>query len=152
MSTLIVLILIVAVIAFFMLRSGENLRFETSADPHRVVMAAVGIVGAKRRWQTMAQSDHGANFQYHKGPNVPIALILLLCFLIPGIVYILLAGKRESFVVNIDSATAGMTIVQATSNGFRGKGAGRELRRQVSVPAGTLGGAAAALMGGRGEG
>jgi hypothetical protein len=33
MSTLIVLILIAAVVAFFMLRSGENLRFEASADP-----------------------------------------------------------------------------------------------------------------------
>lgn len=153
MSTLIVLILIAAVVAFFMLRSGENLRFETSADPHRVVMAAVGIVGAKQRWQTMAQGPHGANFQYHKGPNVLIALILLLCFLIPGIVYILLAGKRESLIVSIDAGTAGMTVVQVTSNGFRGKGAGRALRRQVSVPAGALGGAAApVLMGGGGEG
>jgi Ca2+/Na+ antiporter len=151
MSVLIVLILIAAVVAFFMLRSGENLRFETSADPHRVVMAAVGIIGAKRRWQTMVQSDHGANFQYHKGPNVLIALILLLCFLIPGVVYILLAGKRESLVLNIDSATAGMTVVQLTSNGFRGKGAGRELQRQVSLPAGALGGAVApALTGGGG--
>jgi hypothetical protein len=99
----------------------------------------------------MAQGPHGANFQYHKGPNVLVALVLLLCFLIPGIVYILLAGKRESLIVNIDSATAGMTVVQVTSNGFRGKGAGRALRRQVSVPAGALGGAAApALMGGGG--
>jgi hypothetical protein len=49
MSVLIVLILIAAVVAFFILRSGENLRFETSSDPHRVVMAAVGIIGAKRR-------------------------------------------------------------------------------------------------------
>jgi hypothetical protein len=139
MSVLIVLILIAAVVAFFILRSGENLRFETSSDPHRVIMAAVGIVGAKRRWQTMTQSDHGANFQYHKGPNVLVAIILLLCFLIPGIVYVLVAGKRESLVLTIDSGTAGMTVVQITSNGFRGKAAGRALQRQVSVPAGSLG-------------
>jgi hypothetical protein len=139
MSVLIVLILIAAVVAFFILRSGENLRFETSSDPHRVVMAAVGIIGAKRRWQTLAQSDHGANFQYHKGPKVLVAIILLLCFLIPGIVYVLLAGKRESLILNIDSGTAGMTGVQVTSNGFRGKAAGRALQRQVSVPAGALG-------------
>jgi hypothetical protein len=139
MSVLIVLILIAAVVAFFVMRSGENLRFETSSDPHRVIMAAVGIVGAKRRWQTMAQSDHGANFQYHKGPNVLVAIILLLCFLIPGIVYVLIAGKRESLVLTIDSGTAGMTVVQITSNGFRGKTAGRALQRQVSVSAGALG-------------
>ncbi len=146
MSVLIVLILIAAIVAFFILRSGENLRFETSADPHRVVMAAVGIVGAKRRWQTMAQSNHGASFQYHKGPKVLVAIILLLCFLIPGIVYVLLAGKRESLILNIDSGTAGMTVVQVTSNGFRGKAAGRALQRQVSVPAGALGTVAAPVL------
>jgi hypothetical protein len=139
MSVLIVLILIAAVVAFFILRSGENLRFETPSDPHRVIMAAVGIVGAKRRWQTMTQSDHEANFQYHKRPKVLVAIILLLCFLIPGIVYMLLAGKRESLVLTTDSGTAGMTIVQITSNGYRGKAAGRALQRQVSVPAGALG-------------
>lgn len=139
MSALIILILIAAAVAFFVLRSGETLRFETSADPHRVIMAAVGIVGAKRRWQTMGQDNHSATFQYRKGPNLLFAIILLLCFLIPGIVYILLAGKRESLVVNIDSATAGMTVVQVTSNGYRGKSAGRALRRQVSLPAGSLG-------------
>lgn len=47
MSPLIVLIVIAAVVALFILRSGENLRFETSVDPHRVVMAAVGIVGGQ---------------------------------------------------------------------------------------------------------
>jgi hypothetical protein len=139
MSVLIVLILIAAIVAFFILRSGENLRFETPSDPHRIVMAAVGIIGAKRRWQTMTQSDHGASFRYYKRPNALIATILLLCFLIPGIIYVLLAGKRESLVLTIDSGTVGMTVVQITSNGFRGKAAGRTLQRQVSVRAGVLG-------------
>lgn len=139
MSVLIVLVLIAAVVAFFMLRSGENLRFETSSDPHRVVMAAIGIVGAKRCWQITAQSDCSANFKYHKRPKVLVAIVLSLCFLIPGIVYMLLAGKRESLIVNIDAGTAGMTVVQITSNGFRGKAAGRALQRQVSAPPGALG-------------
>jgi hypothetical protein len=139
-SVLIVLILIAAVVAFFVLRSGESLRFTTSADPQRVIMAAIGIVAARRRWQTIAESERSANFQYHKRPNILVALILLLCFLIPGIVYIVLAGKHESLVVNIDSGTPAMTIVQVTSNGFRGRSAARALRRQVSVPTQALGG------------
>src|ERR1700726_959275 len=110
MSVLIVLILIASVVAFFMLRSGENLRFETSSDPHRVVMAAVGIVGAKRRWEVMAQRDRGANFKYHKRPKILVAFLLLLCFLTPGISYVWLRGKRKSLVVNIDAGTAGMTV------------------------------------------
>jgi hypothetical protein len=32
-----------------------------------------------------------------------------------------------------------MTVVQITSNGFRGKAAGRDLKRQVGIPAGALG-------------
>jgi hypothetical protein len=139
MSVLVVLILIAAVVTFFILRAGEVRRFETSADPHRVIIAVVGIVGARRSWQTLSQTDHHVSFRYHKGPNMLITLILLLCLLVPGIVYILLAGKRESLIVNIDSATNGMTVVQVTSNGYRGKGAGRELHRRISLPAGSLG-------------
>lgn len=139
MHVLIVLVLVAAVVTFFMLRSGENLRFETPLEPHRVVMATVGIVGAKRRWATVAQTNYSANFRYHKRPKILVAVMLLTCFLIPGIVYVVLAGKRESLIVNIDSGTTGMTVVQITSNGFRGKAAGRDLRRQVSVPAGALG-------------
>jgi hypothetical protein len=137
MSVLIILTLIAAVVAFVMLRSGENLRFETSSDPYRVVMAVVGIVAAKRRWEIMAQSERSASFSYHKRPNLLVAIVLLACLLIPGIVYLLLAGKRESLTLNIDTATAGMTVVQITSNGFRGKAAGRALARRISLPAGS---------------
>ncbi|HST55074.1 MAG TPA: hypothetical protein VLJ42_04140 [Solirubrobacteraceae bacterium] len=146
MSLLMILMVAAAVVAFFTLRSGENLRFETSCDSFRVVMAAVGVVGAKRGWQTMAQSDRGADFKYHQQPRMLVAIILLLCFLIPGIVYIVLAGKHESLVLNVDSGMPGMTIVQITSNGFRGKFAGRALQRQVSVPAGAMGTGAAPMF------
>jgi hypothetical protein len=50
-----------------------------------------------------------------------------------------LAGKRESLVLNIYSDKTGMTIAQLTSNGFRGKAAARALARQISVQAGTMG-------------
>jgi hypothetical protein len=145
MSLLIILVLVVgaAVTAFFMLRSGENLRFETSLDPHRVVMTTVGIVAAKRRWATVAQTNYNANFRFHRRPKILVAIILLSFFVIPGIVYVVLAGKRESLIVNIDSGTTGMTVVQITSNGFRGKAAGRDLKRQVGIPAGALGTAVA---------
>ncbi|MGH2879024.1 MAG: hypothetical protein ACRDK4_05380 [Solirubrobacteraceae bacterium] len=139
MSVLLVLILIAAAVTFFMLRSGENLRFETSADPYRVIVAAIGIVSAKRCWEITAQSERGANFKYHKQPKVLVAILLLLCFFIPGIVYVFLAGKRESLVLSIDTGTSGPTVVQITSNGFRGKAAGRALARQISVPAGACG-------------
>lgn len=131
------LALTVSVIAFLLLRSGENLRFETPSDPRRVVMAAVAIVATKRNWQVMAQSDDGASFRYHRRPNALIAAILLFLCLIPGIVYLVLAGKRESLVLNIYREQSGNTVAQLTSNGFRGKFAGRALAQQISVRAGT---------------
>jgi len=147
MSVLILLILIAAIVLFFMLRSGENLRFETCADPHRVVMAAVGIVAAKRRWQTMDQSDRGASFRYNKQPNPIVAIALLLFLVIPGIVYLVLASKRESLILTIDPPKPGIAVVQVTSNGFRGKFAGRALQRQVSLPPGSLGTEGVAALG-----
>jgi hypothetical protein len=132
------LILIAGILAFFFLRSGENLRFESPSDPRRIVMAAVAIVATKRHWQVMAQSDEGASFRYHRRPKALVAAVLLVFFLIPGIVYMVLAGKRESLVLNIYSDSTGMTVAQLTSNGFRGKAAGRALARQVSVRAGTM--------------
>ena len=132
------LLLIASIVAFFFLRSGENLRFESPADPRRIVMAAVAIVATKRHWQVMAQSEDGASFRYHRRPKAPLAAILLFFFLIPGIVYMALAGKRESLILNIYSDESGMTIAQLSSNGFRGKVAGRALARQVSVRAGTM--------------
>jgi len=132
------LVLIASIVAFFLLRSGENLRFESSSDRRRIVMAAVAIVATKRHWQVLAQSDNGASFRYHRRPKALVAVVLLFFFLIPGIVYMMLAGKRESLILNIYSDEAGTTVAQLSSNGFRGKFAGRALARQVSVCAGTM--------------
>jgi hypothetical protein len=133
-----ILILGVAIVAYAMLRSGENLRFETPSDPRRVVMAAVGIIATKRHWQVINQGEDEASFRYHRQPKALVAFVLLLCWLLPGFVYMVLAGKRESLVLNVYTDTAGITVAQVTSNGFRGKAAGRALARQISLAAGTL--------------
>ncbi len=132
------LILTASIVAFLLLRSGENLRFESPADPRRIVMAAVAIVATKRHWQVIAQSEGGVSFRYHRRPKALVAVVLLFFFLIPGIVYVALAGKRESLLLNIYSDETGTTVAQLSSNGFRGKFAGRALARQVSVRAGRM--------------
>jgi hypothetical protein len=138
MTWLILLVLVGSVVGFVMLKRGETLRFETPSTPRQVTMASVGLVATKRRWQTLSQGDGSANFVYHKGPNKLIALIGLLFFLVPGIVYIVLAGKKEALSVNTDDSTVGMTVVQVASNGFRGKFAGRALRAQLGVAPASL--------------
>ena len=126
------------IVVFLLLRSGENLRFESPSDPRRIVMAAVAILATKRHWQVITQSQDSASFRYHRRPKALVAVLLLFFFLIPGIVYMALAGKRESLLLNIYGDETGMTVAQLSSNGFRGKFAGRALARQVSVRAGTM--------------
>jgi len=127
-----------AIAAYFFLKKGETIRFETSSTPRQVTMGAVGLIATKRRWQTIGQGDGAATFVYQKGPNKLIAFILLCFFLLPGIIYLVLAGKKEALAVNTDDSTAGMLVVQVSSNGWRGKSAGRALRAQFGLAAGSL--------------
>lgn len=139
MTSVLVLIAIAgAIAAYFALKSGETMRFETSSTPRQVTMGAVGLIATKRRWQTIGQGDGAVNFVYQKKANPVIALIGLFFFVVPGIVYLVLAGKKEALAVNTDDSTAGMTVVQASSNGWRGKSAGRALRAQFGLAPGSL--------------
>lgn len=135
-SFLFLLILVGCVLAWWKLRSGEALRFETTAQPQQVIMTAVSTVATKRRWATLAQTDNTVTFVYHKGPNKLLAVILFCFFIFPCILYLILAGKKESLSVFVH-AEGGQSLVQATSNGWRGKGAGRALRSQLGVAPGT---------------
>jgi hypothetical protein len=137
-GVLFIIAIIAAIAAYVYLKSGETIRFETSSTPRQVTMGAVGLIATKRRWQTIGQGDGAVNFVYQKGANKLIALIGLICFVAPGIVYLVLAGKKEALAVNTDDSTVGMTVVQASSNGWRGKSAGRALRGQFGLAPGSL--------------
>jgi hypothetical protein len=113
---------------------GGVLRFETSASPQEVISAAITLVGTHRRWATLAHTDVAATFSYHRPPSKLIAFLLLLCFVVPGIVYLVLAGKRESLSI-ATSLRADRTAVQATASGWRGRRASRELDRQLGAVA-----------------
>jgi hypothetical protein len=120
--------------AFIWLRRGESLRFETVANPDHVMMAAVGVFGRKRRWTTRTLSERNASFSRGKRPNWLIALLRLATFLVPGIVYLVLGSKREDVLVMTAAGPGPHSMVQVTSNGHRGKFAGRSLRTQLEIP------------------
>lgn len=111
---------------------GEVRRFETSASPQQVVNSAVTILGTNKRWAVTLAGESNASFSFHRPPSKIIAFFLLMMFIVPGIVYLALAGKRESFTVTATPGGTATTMVQATSNGGRGKSAGRELERQIA--------------------
>jgi hypothetical protein len=132
------LIIVGGVVAWVMLRRGEALRFETTAAPGEVIHSAISFVGTKRRWAVLSNNETAATFGYHKKPSKLLAFVLLLCFIVPGVVYLALAGKKESLAVSTSARPGSNTAVQVVSNGWRGKGAGRRMRAQLQSAAGTL--------------
>lgn len=134
-TLLFLLVVVGSIIAYVMLRRGELLRFQTSAAPQEVINTTLSLVATRRRWATVGTTETSATFSYHRGPRPLVAIPLFLLFIIPGILYLVLAGKRESLSVT-GSPQGGATTVQIASNGWRGKGAGRELRSQLGVAPG----------------
>lgn len=133
MEVLVLLVIGGAIAAFVMLRRGEVVRFETTAVQQQVIMAAVGILASKRRWNTLSQSESSANFTYQRGANKLLLVFLLLFFIVPGIVYWVLSGRKEAVAITTEATGPSMTVVQISSNGWRGKSAGRALRSQVGL-------------------
>jgi len=112
MSVIVVLLLIAsAAVLLVRLPSGETLSFETTADPHRVIAALLGLLAAQRRWQTVSQSEHGARF-----------------------VHIASTRRRESLLLSV-AGTGDVTFVRVASSGRRGKALARALRRHVEFAA-----------------
>lgn len=139
-SYLFLLLLIVAIVGLVILRRGEMLCFETAASADQVTMAAVGEVGGKRRWTTLSQAAGSVTFCYYKRPNILLVLLLVIFVIsIPlAILYVLLAGKRESLSVYSAAVPSGATRVQITSNGWRGKSAGRAIRGGLTAGLGAV--------------
>lgn len=137
---LIFLLCVVAPIVIYVaMRRGEQVRFETTTTPRQAIMASLGVVGTKRGWSTLAQGSDYANYTFAKRANWLVAIILLLLFVVPGVVYLILAGKKESLTVNTFQPDPATTIVQCSSNGRRGKLLGRTLRKSLGVDAGSSG-------------
>lgn len=133
--TFFLLFLVAAVVALVLLLRGERLRFETKSTPDQVTMAAVGEVARKRHWTTLTQGSGTVTFSYFKRPNIFLVIVLVIFVIsIPlAILYVILATKRESLSVFAALSAPGVTAVQITSNGWRGKGGGRTIRRQLGV-------------------
>lgn len=141
MEALVILLLVVggSLLLYRRLNAGEVLCFETFATPRQATMAAVGIVAVRRRWMTLGQDEGSATFAYYDGPSKLLLVPLLLLFLLPGAVYWIVAARNEALAVRARRPAPGMTVVEVSSHGWRGKSAGRELRAQLGLAATRLG-------------
>jgi hypothetical protein len=122
-----------SIVAVALMGKGEVKQFESSACPQEVINSAVTLLGTHKRWAVAMAGESTGTFSYHRRPSKIVAFVLLLFFIVPGIVYLALAGKKESFTVSATPRVGSRTLVQATSNGWRGKSAGRQLESQLGV-------------------
>ncbi|MFN3219809.1 MAG: DUF2510 domain-containing protein [Acidimicrobiales bacterium] len=136
MAEMVIIVVVASVGLYLWLRNGEVLRFETTATAEQVGLQVVGVVGTNRRWATVSQTPTNVAFSYHKKPNVLLAFVLLLFFIVPGILYLVLGSKRESLNVTVVDSGQGNPQVQITSSGFRGKFAGREVAKALGAATG----------------
>lgn len=136
---LFLLCVVVPIVVYVILRRGEQIRFETTTTPRQAIMASLGVVGTRRGWSTLAQGADYANFTLAKRANWFVAIVLLFFFVVPGIVYLVVAGRKQSLTINTFQPDPATTIVQCSSNGWRGKSLGRALRKSLGVDAGSSG-------------
>lgn len=140
MTAFVILVFIVAptVAVLYAISARHRGRvFETRAlvPPQSVGMTATAVIGGQRHWHVVGQTEGQTIFRYERKPNAFAALLLLFLFVIPGIVYLLVAGERETLTVTAladnDDETA---AVQIATNGVRSKAAARTPLRHLPQP------------------
>lgn len=133
MSVVLVILLVGAVVGTVWLVSESRGGVEsetTSKDPSQVIASAVasipvGTVSMRSSWMPTGHSDRSASFVYKRRPSILVALVGLLFFLVPGILYLVFAGKSQTLQVDCLSTAAGVTTVQVASSGGYARRRGR---------------------------
>lgn len=127
-------IVCLGLLAFMIWRGmAGSARLETEMSTVDVVSNAVQVMTMKN-WTVSSQTPTAVTFTRRKKPNWLTALVLLLFLLIPGIVYLVLAGKTFSFSVSTRAADMGKTSVQiAWNRNSAGRGPAAAIQRLIPI-------------------
>lgn len=113
--------------------------------PEEIIPLAVAQIpgntmSMRSSWMPAGHSDRSATFVYHRRPSIIIALIGLLFFLVPGILYLVFARKNETLQIDCLGAAGGLTTVQVAASGSVARGRGRSFLKSLpSAPGERLG-------------
>lgn len=112
-----------------------------AALPVEVALQSVVQAYAMAGWMVTSQAWGSASFTKRKKANALIAIFLLFCFIIPGVVYLVLAGRILTASVNANATGMGTAAVRFAVNmrGFGGKASvQRALQALPQVPANAM--------------
>lgn len=123
--SLLFIVALVAGIVFYVQNRQPFQADAYAALPADIALQTVVQAFTMRGWTVTVQGVGFAAFAKHKNANWLIAIILLLFFIVPGIVYLVLAGRTLTASVNTNMAGPETSSVRLVTNmrGFGGKAA-----------------------------
>lgn len=146
MDNFLILLLLVGIVATVYLvlesRGGVDTA-TTSRSPQEIANLAVGMVpggtmSMRSSWMPTGSTETSAGFVYKRRASFLIALPLLVCFLIPGILYLVFGGKNQTLQVNVLAGATDQNTVQVSSSGAVARRRGRQFLRGLSGTRGTI--------------
>lgn len=104
---------------------------EVPMPPNEVLMTVVAEVGSRHHWNLVSQDNNSATFRFYKGPNLLIAVGLMVFFILPGLVYLMISRTNESLSVMVSLTANNKTKVQLVANGGYGRGVVKQLEHRL---------------------
>lgn len=124
---------------FWNKRRPFTLTTQTGLAPQDAIRTAVQTY-TMNGWQITSQTQDNATFVRQRKPSCLVAGLLLLCGLIPGILYLFFAGKTMSSYVSATAQGITTTVqLRGTVSGWGGKSTGQRIIQSLQAPQG-LGG------------
>ncbi len=110
------------VIVMMRSRQPSQVEARTPLPPDEVMQRAIQTY-TMNGWRVNSQLANNVTFVTDRKPSCLIALILLCIGFIPGILYLIFAGRSLSASLHVSVNEASMSVVRITSNttGFGGK-------------------------------
>ena len=159
MEALIAVLLLggVAASIYFIAESRGGVESATvSRNPTEIISLAVaqvpgGTASFRSSWMPAGHTDRSASFVYRRRPSILLAFVLLWCFIVPGILYLVFGGKSQTLQVDVLGAEGDMTTVQVAASGGFARRRGRHFLGQVQDRAPTTPASPASLPTGAAE-
>lgn len=110
--------------------SGKDTR-RTSLPASPIIRQAIQEIGAQRRYTAAGHSSDFASFTCKQHANCGIAIVFTLFFVVPGILYFLIASRTQSLTINCFPEPDGTTSVQVSASGGETKRRGQRFLRAL---------------------
>jgi hypothetical protein len=131
--TLLVLAGIAGAIYYYFETQATKDVVKTTFPPSQIIRQAVQDIGSQRRYTATGHSSDFASFTFKQHANCGIAIVFAIFFVIPGILYFLIASRTQSLSINVFPEPDGTTSVQVSASGGETKRRGKRFLR--SLPA-----------------